>query len=105
MSQLQWGRRYDLSQQYSPDYCCPTCNWRPEKFDTFGNYTIGIDSDGPKSRQATRPYTQIVECPKDFTVFWAHTDRRTLEIYKNLYPAKFKDLVIEPENHREIKMK
>jgi hypothetical protein len=45
-SYIQWGKRYDQTQIYSSEYCCPKCDWRPQKLpDTFGNYTVGIDSE------------------------------------------------------------
>jgi hypothetical protein len=60
-SQLQWGERWDPSQKYALDYCCPECNWRPLAGDNFGKYTVGIDSEGPKSKQANMIAVQIIK--------------------------------------------
>jgi hypothetical protein len=102
---LKWGKRWDPGLKYSPDLCCLVCDWRPKFPDTFGNYTVGIDSEGPRSQMPNNIYIQIVECPKDFNIFWMHTNKERLLIYKELYPLKFKDLDIKPENKGEIKMK
>jgi hypothetical protein len=50
-------------------------------------------------------YVQIVECPKDFTLFWMHTSKEKLQVYKELYPEKFKDLDIRSENRERIKIR
>jgi hypothetical protein len=51
------------------------------------------------------PYIQIVECPKDFTLFWMHINRERILIYKQLYPEKFKGLDVKLENQERIKIK
>jgi len=106
-NQLQWGRKWDPTQKYGPEYCCPNqeCNWRPESGKTFGEYTIGIDSEGPPSKQSNMIAVQIIECPKDGTLFWVHINRDKLRNYKELYPEKFKDLSIKPENQERIKLR
>ena len=69
-NRLQWGKRWEPGQIYGPDYCCPTCDWRPGYGKTFGQYTVGVDSEGPKSKQGDVMIgVQIIECPKDFTFF------------------------------------
>ena len=104
-NQIQWGERWNQSQKYALDYCCPECNWRPEVGDTFGKYTVGIDSEGPKSKQADMIGIQIIECPKDGTLFWVHINEKKLQKYKELYPDKFKDLNIRSENQERRKIR
>lgn len=94
---LQWGKRWQPNQKYALDYCCPECNWRPELEHTFGEYTLGIDSEGPKSKQPNMIAVQVIECPKDGTLFWVHISEEKLKNYKELYPDIFKDLKIESQ--------
>jgi hypothetical protein len=96
---IQWGVRYQNNQIYSRDYCCPTCDWRPDltKNETFGTYTIGIDSEAPLSKQPNMIAAQIVKCPKDGTFFWMHLDENRLNTYRELYPEKFSKLKLPSE--------
>lgn len=59
---IQWGKKYNTSMKYGPEYCCPSCEWKPnfKNNETFGQFTVGIDSEAPP--QQTTKYDCSANC-------------------------------------------
>lgn len=99
MSQYKsWGTKWDPSMtRGGGDYGCPECAWKPESGKKWVDYGIGFDTDGPLSKHSKSEGVLIIECPQDFTKFYLHLNKDSVEYCRELYPDKFKLSMPESE--------